>query len=342
MYVQNYHQIGTLVVSDQMLTAVSRQIDQAACQVYEDLRWHLWQSPEHLSRVHTIQNQPRNYISMTIAPVLLQGASAFEQMIALEHWLSNNTQLGPLRQRYTFCFSNSTTRLYGRAVPLSIEKNAQNMWRVKLGNKAIEYHAPTYKNDWDHLDPWATHNSENFIYHLEALEMVRQPHFIGATLIKGNAFESETIDQDWRYGVTDLNGQDRREACVEFAKQNQLPRPKTAIKTQSAAFNLLQLIGQGHGDVDLCDHALTNVINHFDSPEQISPHFSLNVTANEIWEACNETYLCNGRSALYYKMFNLMLAKIRPQTTPILRAFIIERFRQAPFKLPIGRRAIAC
>lgn len=340
--VQAYQRTGTLQINNQTLTAVSRQIDEAARQVYEDLRFCLWQSPEHLNRLWTINVQPVNCGKTARASIILQDASAFEQMIALENWLHcYNSQLGALKERHTFCFSNTTQRLYGRAIPLSVEKNASSMWRVKIGNAGKEYHAPTYKDDWDYRDAWQDPNAENFIYSLEALEIVRQPDFIGATLIKGNAYESEYIDQDWRYGVTNLYGHNRLEACVEFSKQNNLSKEKTAIKLQSAAYNLFQLIAQGHGDTNLCAHTNTtrNVLDYFDSPQQIHHYFSLSVTPNEILEATNQTFLTSERSALYYKMFKLMLAKIGPQTTPSLRAFIIQRFNQAPFKLTLARTA---
>jgi|GEM_PF-4222037 len=284
-----------------------------------------------------IDKQPVNCGLTSRASIILEGSSAFEQMIALENWLDcYNYEFGGLKDKYTFCFSNTTERLKGRAVPLSVQKNAKSMWHVKLGTAGTEYRAPTYEFDWDYRDPWQARNVENFIYPLEALEIVRQPDFIGATLIKGNAFESEYIDQDWRYGVTDLYGRDRREACVEFKKQNSLSNSRATIKLQSAAFNLFQLIAQGHGDTDLCDHASERVLDYFDSPQQMHEYFSLSVTPNEILEEVKQHFLTNGRSDLYYKIFKLMLAKIGPQTTPSLRAFIIQCFNQAPFTLTVG------
>ncbi|MBA3237954.1 MAG: hypothetical protein H0T62_06330 [Parachlamydiaceae bacterium] len=55
---------------------------------------------------------------------------------------------------------------------------------------------------------------------------------------------------------------------------------KKAIKIQSAAFNLFQHIAQGHGDMDICNHASRNDEKYFDSPRQI-PSSSFSVTPNE-------------------------------------------------------------
>ncbi len=182
------------------LSLLSQKIDQAAQKVYEDLRSSLWSSQDHMMRVYTLTNQPHSCGKTDTAVAILQNASPFEQMIALEYWLHC---FKPLPARHTFCFSNNLSGLRGRVIPLTVEKNSFDMMPVMLGNSGENTLAPKY-DKWAKKDPWQSLKKENFIYHLEALEMVRQPAFIGATLIKGNAFESEYIDQDWRYGITQL------------------------------------------------------------------------------------------------------------------------------------------
>ena len=321
----------TLLKDNQVCLAfLSKRIDQAAQKVYEDLRTCLCHSPSHKNRVYTLANQPRTCGSTKKALALLQGATAFEQMIALEHWLCN---YGPLNATQTFCFANNRVCLSGRVVPLTIKKDAYDMLPIMLGNNGRDTLAPKY-DDWDgkDQDPWLNPNTENFIYHLEALEMVRQPAFLGATLLKGNAFESEYIDQNWRYGTTSLDGNDRKTAGVEFRKQRRLTQAKLAIKTQSAAYNLMKLMVVRGGilaDADLCDHTRTSAYKYFDSRDQRPSEFSMAVLPQDIFQSLKSSFLkeraYDEKDSLYYHMFKLMVAKIGPQTTPELRAFIRER-----------------
>jgi len=306
---------------------ISKKINQVARRVYEELRACLWQSQEHLLRLYTIETQPRNCGSTITASLILPEATSFEQMIALENWLYRHQ---PLPLKHTFCLANNHYRMNGRIVPISIQKGATSMMEVLIGTRGTAHPAPVYDQNWDNIDPWQRIERENFIYHLEALEIVRQPDFIGATLIKGNAFESEYINPDWRYGVSDSSGTAKREACVEFRRQHGLTSEKLLIKTQSTAFNLLQLIAQDLRDIDLCNHRRGTIYEYFDDPEQIPTDFSLKVSPQNMLQSlktsCRTSENNTDRDGLYYQIFKLMAAKIGPQTTPSLRSFMIQRF----------------
>lgn len=306
---------------------ISNKINQVAKEIYEELRTCLMQSPEHINRVYTLAMQPCKAGSTEKATSLLPEATAFEQTIALEHWMY---LYRPLSQVQTFCFANS---LMGRVIPIRIKKGAQDLMSVKLGNQGKNYPAPIYDSNWSLEDPWEQPQKENFIYHLEALEIVRQPDFIGATLIKGNAFESKYLDQDWRYGVVNSDRSSRREACVEFRSQRKLPLDKLVIKIQSAAYNLTQLIAQGYADIDLCDHLRNEALEFFDLDEQIPSNFSMRVSPRDLAQSLNDCFKNQNshfsqRDALYYQIFKLMIAKIGPQSTPNLRTHIINRLSQ--------------
>lgn len=311
----------------QFLSLISARVNYAGYRVYEHLRSVLLASPEHLERCYEIAEHGPNCGATKDANTILKGSTAFEQMIALETCFANTPK--PLQARYTFCFANNRFRMEGSKIPLSVQQNATDMMGVMLGSSRGKSHpAPVYDQDWDRADPWQQAERENFIYHLEALEMVRQPAFIGATLLKGNAFESEYIDQSWRYGTKNSSGVDKPEACVEFKKQKTLTLQQQAMRAQSAAFNLMQLMAPRYfegkrytyDDIDLCDHKADSSRPgcYLGWEEQIS----LKVSPRDIFQAAQAV---DGEAALYYQMFRLMIAKIGHQSTPSLQNFIVQR-----------------
>lgn len=328
--------------------SISQKINHAACRIYQEMRAVLWQSVDHTQRVLLLASQPRKVGSTAKATPLFTEFTSFEQIIALEHWFYRYKISS---EKYSFCLGNHSQRLLGRPIPLTVQKNAKSLNEVMLGNNGNATPAPRYlhapcmtshthsskcfvkHSDWGILDPWQALEHENFIYHLEALEMVRQPFYIGATLIKGNAYEAEYIDQDvryattlcWNYG-TILHWQDRKEACVEFKNQTSLNHARQMIKEESAGYNLIQLMEAGLDDIDLCDHLRQVADRFFDSEAEIPEEFSMAVTPRAIFDSVQKTPAESAeRGSLYHLMFKLMIAKIGPQTSPSLRAFIKQR-----------------
>jgi len=271
----------------------SIEIDRASQQVFIDLKRIFTESKKFSDSRGTIKDFPENYENIEEATPQLEGLSAFEQMVLLSDWFHSSDRESDTR--YTWCFSTATERSPDRKIPLSIEKNAKTLFQVKLGSRAEDYRAVKYDDKKDpcsfaNEDPWACAKRENFIYLLEALEMVRQPNYIGATLIKGTAFEAEYIGSKWRYGTKGKMGW-KKEACVEFRNQRSLSREKKKIKKRSAAFNVFKLIKRELGHVELCSNSRLEEI--------------ISVTPKKIFYAYQQ-----GHKALYNVMFALMIAKV--------------------------------
>ncbi len=303
---------------------IAKKLNKVAKKVYWELRSVLYRAPEHLARINILENQPRvvgkNNFNMRTA--ILGGATAFEQMCALDDWLSRHL---PLTEKRTFCLANTK---YNKYVPLSIELSkgkAHSLMQVKLGfSNSREHKAPVYQANWDTNDPWQSDDKINFIYHMEALEIVRQPKFIATTLLKGNAFEAELIDEDIRYGTYGANGEILSGACVEFKDQNRLPLEELAIKTRSAAHILFELDRKNFERQLLTDEE-TNICsntNYEDYDVVVTPRAILESLKDslDVGETKNK-----GETRLYQLLFKAFIVKIGMQSTPSLHEYIIRR-----------------
>lgn len=222
-YFDRFQTGDTTLPSPGAQTELSRFLDAGMEHTLNELMTVLRQTNEHQARVATLHAQPRVAGKFAAKKVILHNASAFEQMIALKDWHAA-TQI---TSQHTFFFNGKgdipipiRVNLFGDAPP--------TMLHVFLGSTKGKWKGPVYE-DWALQDPWQHPVQSQFIFPLEALEIVRQPQFSFATIFKGGAFEQEFIGPDWRYGEA--------YACVE--KPNQKHDSKQKIK--SAGLNVCEL-----------------------------------------------------------------------------------------------------
>lgn len=303
---------------------IARKLNKMTKKIYWELRTVLYRTPEHRARLELLDNQPRTVGSnnYNMRTAILGGVTAFEQMCALDDWFSRHV---PLTEKHTFCLANTK---YNKCLPLSIELHkgkAYSLMQAKLGFPNSRVHkAPVYQENWDTQDPWQNEDKINFIYHMEALEIVRQPQFIATTLLKGNAFEAELIDQDIRYGTYGVNGEILPEACVEFKGQKRLVLEELAIKTRSAAHVLFELHRKNVERQLLTDEE-ANMCSNTDYKD-----YNVTVTPRALLEALKNSLNIGetkdrGEKELYQLLFKAFVVKIGVQSTPSLHEYIIRR-----------------
>ncbi|MBA2368312.1 MAG: hypothetical protein H0V82_04725 [Candidatus Protochlamydia sp.] len=302
---------------------IANKLNKIAKKVYWELRSVLYISREHKERI----NQLEHMFMQQSKEIVFQDVTPFEQMCAIDDWFSHHT---PLRNSFTFYLS-SRTKSHGHYLYHSISANftrrkhdIYSLMQLMLGSGTG---APKYYDDknlkidtLDKQDPFQNKYAA-YIYPLEALEIVRQPKFIFSTLLKGNSFEAELIDEDIRYGVIE-NGTIRPTACIEIIGQNKLNWECELIKIRSAASTLFiidqifHLKGLKEEDSNICSN--TDYENH-----------SLFVTPRKILEALKDSLISQnkerGDQNLYQLIFKMFVVKIGVQSTLSLHNHIISK-----------------
>lgn len=285
------------------LKYLARTIDQASKRAYDDLALIVRQSPEHLRRKAELEKQPRTVGKSSVAKAILKSTSSFEQMVALDDWVGGKK----FTEKHTFCLAKGDDDY----VPVSVKSSS--LMDLVLGSTRGDHKAPKY-DKWAEKDPWKDPYQEPFIYPLEALEMVRQPSYIGATVLKGNAFESEWIDQEWRYGAT--------KGCVETRGQ----RRESQKKRQSAGLNLAALAEEWAceedpkcKDVNICLEPRYE--NYAD--EGYQDDRKVDVSPGKLIAAARKTIVAQDPTDLDALMKQLFIAKIGGVSTPALREHIV-------------------
>lgn len=311
-YFQRYRTGDTTLPSGEALASISRALDAAALDCIHRLTHVLQASNEHAARVGVLQAQPRSAGRFTAHKILLQDASGFEQMVAINDWLTRVR----IRDNHTF-FLSAPDDDY---IPVQVKKYAgldANMMHVRLGATSGAHKAPKY-TDWAVNNPWQDRKQKVFIYALEGLETVRQPHFSAATMIKGNAFENECIDESWRYGDT--------YACVEGKGQSKAGQPtSTGKKVKSAGLNLTTLTKDYSNATDPLavesDFCLN--INYEDySDDGYADDLVVTVSPGDLVQAAETAIEDRDTTELNRLMENLVIAKLPPPQTPLLRTYI--------------------
>lgn len=310
-YFNQFRNGDTTIPTAQVLGSLSKTLDAAMEPVIIGFIDVLRTSPEHTARVEQLKKQPRTSGPFAQSKILLKDASAFEQMVAVGDWLAQ----AQIKKVHTLFVSVGDSDY----IPVKANKFSKDatLMHVVLGSTSGSHKAPKYA-DWANEDPWADPSQTRFIYPLEMLEIVRQPHFSGATILKGNAFESEWINSDWRYGP--------QYACVEGRGQSK----DTKKKINSAGLNacgLVEALSDSYDptakEVDVC---VTVKYENY-TEEGYRDYLDISVSPGEVMEATQLAIERKRGQELTRLVENLAIAKLGPPKTPILREYIAGKLR---------------
>jgi hypothetical protein len=293
--------------------SIATLLDGTEAIVVNDLLNTLRMSNEHQARIRELNAQPTLAGNFHSDKIILDydSSSSFEQMAALSDWLAQKQ----IKKDHTF-FLSAPGDDY---IPVYVKKystKATTAMHVMLGSKKGSHKAPKYE-DWAVTDPWFDNDQKRFIYPLEALEIVRQPDFSAATVLKGNAFEFEGIDANHRYGST--------YACVEDKGQSK----NSSKKIKSAGFNACALTDRFSDAADpTADEANISLsVNYKDyAGEGYLDDLDISVTPGKLMKAAEKVLIDNGDDGeLRQLMENLTIAKLGVQRTPLLSQHIAQK-----------------
>ncbi|MBS0616356.1 MAG: hypothetical protein JSR58_07395 [Verrucomicrobia bacterium] len=228
----------TATINTGLKNLLSETIDGSVLRVYNNVVHQVQATSEHKKNLRALLDAPKTCGGFKEKTAILTNATPLEQMIALDHLIDAKSAAWQKGAR-TLCFG---TKDKDDLIPIYLlSKNnvpASTMTtRLGTGSRG-KFKVPKYDELADNANLAKT---SPFATPLEALEVVRQPYFSGATLLKGNAFLTGTIDAHRRYEILDPKNatQNSQFTCVEPKKQND---PKlTPTKSQSAGANLLSL-----------------------------------------------------------------------------------------------------
>lgn len=296
------------IPSKKALLQLSQKIDAVTKKVVDDLLKTLQGSPEHEARVKILEKEPRTAGKFAPSKIILEGSSAIEQSAALDSWL----QARAIRKPHTWFFSAGDDCVPVQVKPL--KGITPSMMHIFLGATSGARKAPKYA-DWAENDPTADENQSRFMAPLTALEIVRQPEFSAATVIKESAFKAGQVDSDWRYGS--------EYACVEDKGQSK-DSPK---KQRSAGFNAAGLVKEFADaadpiadEVDICP-----VIQYEDyADEGYEDDLDLTVSPGQIIKAAKKSIVNRQDENLTRLMQRLTIGAIEVPQTPALRERIAK------------------
>ena len=313
-YFERYRTGDTTLPSADALASISRVLDASARDCINRFMQVLRASNEHEARVGTLQAQPSSAGRFAAHKIRLHDASSFEQMVAINDWLTRVR----IRGNHTFFLSADDDY-----VPVQVKKYAgldANMMHVRLGATSGAHKAPKY-TDWALNNPWDNPTQKVFIYALEGLETVRQPHFSAATMIKGNAFDNDYIDESWRYGDT--------YACVEGKGQSKAGQPTaTGKKVKSAGLNLATLTDDFANAADplAVERDFCLNVNYEDySDNGYADDLVVTVTPGALVQAAETAIVDRDTTELNRLMENLVIAKLPAPKTPMLCDYMAGR-----------------
>jgi len=290
------------------LTALSERLDSSTKRAFDKLCDTFRTSPEYDIGLASLTQQPRLAGKFSPKKIILQGAESFEQMVILNDWFDTHA----MRKDHSFFFAKGEDDYYH----VSIKRPHETLLHCVLGATRGDRKAPKY-SDLTEKDPWQNPNYSRFLHPLECLEMVRQPGFIGATVLKGNSYELDAhpqIDQNWRYGLD--------KACVEAPNQ----KKNTPKKLQSAGLNLAAMIELM---ADMSDPLATEadicypirIAEYGDSGYKDDADFQVSV--GNILKAVKTDVEDQNSEPLDQLMFRLMAAKIGPpKSAPFADAIV--------------------
>jgi hypothetical protein len=306
-YFERFDQGDTSLPSKDILTTLSKKLDASAQKAFKKIYDASLSDAETVKKVKELELAPRLVGKYSASKVVLKESSPFEQMVVLKSYLDTHN----ITQQHTYFFANGSDDY----IPIRVKTGS--LMHTILGTTKGDHRAPDYK-EWAKKDPWQDKSQTRFIYPLEALEMIRQSNFVAATVLKGNAFESEYIDETWRYGL--------EFACVENGGQSK----DTPKKTKSAALNLCQLVDvfsdQSDTFADELNICVPICYENYSTSGYDDDH-KFEISPGKIMKATKEAFVLENDTELDKLMLQLAIAKIgKPKTESLKKMVVKELF----------------
>ncbi len=268
--------------------AIAEKLDAAAERAYDLFSEVLLDSDEHARRVALIARQPRTAGKACLDKAIMSGVTPFEQYSALRSWQEKTD----IKKVHTFIFGDVSEEDY---IPVSVKPGGSSMGIV-LGATRGERKAPKYA-DWAENNPNLDDSQKRFVAPLESLEVVRQPNFSAATIMKGGLFTNECISSSWRYGA--------KYACVESPGQSKNSQKKLA----SAGLNLVGLF-KGCPDEDTGVNMAVPGLYEDYAAEGYNDDAEVRVTPNALFKAVRRSILVNQDDELDELVTQLFATKL--------------------------------
>ncbi len=296
---------------------LSEKIDDSVLRIYNDVVHQVQGTEEHRKNLKALRDAPKTCGGFKDKTALLKTATPLEQMIALDHLIDNRASSWKKGVR-TICLGTKDSDALIPVYLLSKDNVPASTMTTRLGSGSRgQFKVPRY--DQLASDSYLANNSP-FAAPLEALEIVRQPYFAGATLLKGNAFSTKTIDSQRRYEILDPNNlsQNSQFTCVEPPKQN---NPHLSpVKAQSAGSNLLSLEKKSP------KKPLSGKL-HFDdlAPEGYKDDVVLEVRPKNYWQAVCTAVLEDDTAELDLQTTILFLKKFGKFSSPVVNTYYADK-----------------
>ncbi len=307
----------TAAIKPSIAYLLSEKIDESVLRVYNDVVHQVQATTEHRKNLKALRDAPKTCGGFTSKTALLTTATPLEQMIALDHLIDSRASSWQKGVR-TICLGIKDS---DDLIPVYLQSKDNvlaSTMTTRLGSGSRgKFKVPRY--DQLASDSYLANNSL-FVEPLEALEIVRQPYFGGATLLKGNAFSTKTIDSQRRYEVLDPNdsSRDSQFACVELKGQN---KDKTSpIKAKSAGANILSLEKKSP------KKPLSGKL-HFDdlAPEGYKDDVVLEVRPKDYWQAVRTAILDDDSTELDRQTTILFLKKFGAFSSPVVNTYHADK-----------------
>lgn len=293
-------------LSPQGLKYISAIFDEGFFKAEQQLRNIIKSSPEHRQRVKIIKDQPTLAGKFDASKIILRDVSPYEQMVAIEDYLTSHK----ITTAHTFFLAAENDDY----IPMLCKPG--NLFNIMLGSTQGEHKAPKY-SEWALDDPYHNPYQNPFIKPLEALEIVRQPAFCGATVLKSGIYQNDDLDNEQRYGIyKDPNNPksgNKPEACVELKGQ----KGHKKHKQMSAGVNFENIVKVFEPD-DEMSRGISHIIEEFVDDNSTNIEESP-VSPEEVQRALKSKILFDQSSKVDELSSKLLYLTLDPLTTPLAR-----------------------
>ena len=293
---------------------ISQELDRSALEVYNTAIKQIQATKEHADNYRVLADAPKNCGKggFSVKRAILGNATPLEQMVALDHLIYAKASSWKKGVR-TLCFEQRHGNV--GCVPMRISSTTT----VKASTmKTVFGQGPDTPKYTQFASEAGMARHSVFMEPLNALEIVRQPHFAAATVLKGNAFDAEVMDHQRRYEAQiEVHGKSQF-ACVELELQNH--KDNSPIKEKSVATNLISLLKK-HPDKRIHKRLIYEAVAH----EGYKNEAEVRVTPFDLWKATEESICHQNRADLDRLMTQLFIAKVHPFSSSIVGDFYAQK-----------------